>query len=176
MIGSELAIFVSIVSLIIAIASFIWNVWSKFIYPKPRIRVYASVMSVYSGEIEDEILVVSAVNFGPIEATIRCCGVKIIDEDGREKTALMNPLDMYPLQKRQTIGPFGGGLPKKLSVGEEFSLYFHYGSNVKFIDKWVDCYFLSDTFGTMHRSSKKDAQRIFDKFEADKANGFRFQN
>jgi hypothetical protein len=38
--------------------------------------------------------------------------------------ALLNPLHNYPVQTDHSVGPFGGGLPKKVEVGEQFSVYF----------------------------------------------------
>jgi hypothetical protein len=42
------------------------------------------------------------------------------------------PLSNFPLDLKSTMGPFSGGLPKKLEVGEEFSLKYWYGKN------WMD--------------------------------------
>ena len=37
--------------------------------------------------------------------------------------AYLNPLHNYLTVENHSIGPFGGGLPKKLAVGEDFSVY-----------------------------------------------------
>ena len=36
---SDWALIISLCSLAVALSSFVWNVWSKFIYPKPTVRV-----------------------------------------------------------------------------------------------------------------------------------------
>jgi len=36
---ADWALVIGLFSLVVSVASFIWNVWSKFIYPKPVVRV-----------------------------------------------------------------------------------------------------------------------------------------
>lgn len=43
---ADWALVVSFFSIAIAFASFIWNVWSKFIYPKPRLQLHIGIMEV----------------------------------------------------------------------------------------------------------------------------------
>ena len=72
---------------------------------------------------------------------------------------LLSPIPNYPQDTELSIGPFAGGLPKKLEVGEQFTAYFipdHEGlakgeaARIGF----------DDTFGTLHwapRSHIRDA-------------------
>jgi hypothetical protein len=40
---ADWALIISLCSLLLAMAGFVWNVWSKFIYPKPKVRVSIGV-------------------------------------------------------------------------------------------------------------------------------------
>ena len=42
---ADWALIISLCSLLLAMAGFVWNVWSKFIYPKPKVRVSIGVHS-----------------------------------------------------------------------------------------------------------------------------------
>jgi hypothetical protein len=41
---ADWALVISILSALLSFAGFVWNVWSKFIYPKPDLRVHFSMM------------------------------------------------------------------------------------------------------------------------------------
>jgi hypothetical protein len=43
---ADWALVISLLSAATSLAGFIWSVWSKFIYPKPRVRVSFSMVSV----------------------------------------------------------------------------------------------------------------------------------
>lgn len=154
---ADWALVISLCSVAIALASFGWNVWSKFIYPKPRIRVTFGFMVVVGRDrSEDEnILSLSATNMGPGPVTLYSAVVR--DKRGRFRRkgwGLLNPLHNYPIEKNRSVGPFGGGLPKKIDVGESFAVHFvpdHEalaGSNIVQIG-------FSDTFGRRHWAHRK---------------------
>jgi hypothetical protein len=68
------------------------------------------------------------------------------------------PLHDYPFRKDHTIGPFSGGLPKTVEVGQMFSVYFipdHEGLARDDYDRIG----FSDTFGKYHWASKRDVLR-----------------
>jgi hypothetical protein len=71
---ADWAFVISIFSALIALASFVWNVWSKFIYPKPRVRVHFSMVTVFHPRAPDpdpvRVLSLSATNLGPQEVTV----------------------------------------------------------------------------------------------------------
>src|SRR5258708_7638206 len=68
---ADWALVISIISAIFAAASFLWNVWSKFIYPKPVVRVSFAMVTIMQRGAEDiEVLQLGATNMGPIEATL----------------------------------------------------------------------------------------------------------
>jgi hypothetical protein len=66
---------------------------------------------------------------------------------------ILNPLHDFPARSDFTIGPFSGGLPKKVDVGEEFSLYFMAEHEALAGDD-VELVGFLDTFGRKHWASK----------------------
>src|SRR6266404_9686118 len=72
---ADWALVISICSAIVSLVSFVWNVWSKFIYPKPTVRVHFAMLTIMhphgSSEDDYEVLSLSATNMGPIETTLR---------------------------------------------------------------------------------------------------------
>ena len=125
---ADWSIIISIGSFVIAMAGFIWNIWSKFIYPKASVKVSIQNMTVVnkSGESGEKCISLSVVNHGPTEVTLNNAIAK-----GKKKLfsskkirGLLNPLENFPYIQGQSNGPFSGGLPKKLAVGESFSVYF----------------------------------------------------
>jgi len=126
---ADWALVISICSAAIALASFIWNVWSKFIYPKPKVYVSFQMMNlVVPGQrAGGQVLALIATNMGPAPVTLRTALVAFPNWFQFQKYrsfAVLNPLHNYPQQTELTIGPFGGGLPKKLDVGEQFTVHF----------------------------------------------------
>ncbi|MBR1154517.1 hypothetical protein [Bradyrhizobium sp. JYMT SZCCT0428] len=121
---------ISIFSAIVATASFLWNVWSKFIYPKPVVRVSFAMVTIMQQGAEDiEVLQLAATNMGPIEATLM--KALIVFNRGPFKDKSYGILNVLP---RAPQGPdldyewgLGGGptacFPKTLAVGESFSVY-----------------------------------------------------
>ena len=66
------ALVISLCSFVVALASFVWNVWSKFIYPKGRVRTLARMVSIFPRPKNEEdrlfrdmLGFASAVRFGP---------------------------------------------------------------------------------------------------------------
>jgi len=120
------ALVVSIFSLLVSGASFVWNVWSKFIYLKPKLRVTFYVARLFPDPHKvGQFLTLSATNQGPIECTLHNAVVRTYGQTG---WGMLNPLEGFPLLTDLTKGPFSGGLPKKLAVGESFSVYFPFNA------------------------------------------------
>jgi hypothetical protein len=62
---ADWALVISIFSAVVAVASFLWNVWSKFIYPKPVVRVsFAMVTIMQRGAADIGVLRLGATNYG----------------------------------------------------------------------------------------------------------------
>lgn len=156
---ADWALVVSIVSLSFSILSFIWNIWSKFIFPKPQIQLSIAVtclVSKYSAG--EEFVTLSATNHGPGEVTLKMATALM--RNGwfrRSKFAILQPFHSFPA-KKSTNGPFSGGLPKKIGVGEEFSSYFPLSQT--WIDDGLCRIGFVDTFNRSHWCSKKDTKRF----------------
>jgi hypothetical protein len=117
-------------SLVVAAASFVWNVWSKFIYPKPVVRVSFSMVTIMQEGVEDiEVLRLSATNMGPIEVTLTQAMTLYRGHPFTDPTyGILNLLPRAPLSNDFDLefasggGPIAG-LPRKLEVGEMWSVY-----------------------------------------------------
>jgi hypothetical protein len=161
---ADWALVVSLCSALTALASFLWNVWSKFIYPKPKVQVSFSMMTMMTPatpgsrllhKSENKALALSATNMGPIEVSLNsvCAAGGFRWWRRRPKSiGLLNPLPSFPLYSGQfndAAGPFAGGLPRKLHVGEQFTSYFvpdHESLAKDEVERIGFC----DTFGRFH--------------------------
>ncbi len=99
----------------------------------------------------------SAVNHGPIEATLKM-GILKSAHFGLLNTrfaehAILKPHTSFPYNM-EDFHPFGGGLPKKLAVGEEFSVYL--SSKLNWPKRYHVLVGFVDTFGRNHFASKKN--------------------
>jgi hypothetical protein len=168
---ADWALVISICSAVVSAAGFIWNVWSKFIYPKPRVRVSFSFMTMMvpapAGDrsitrSENNALALSATNHGPIEVTL----YNVVGAVGFRwwkrrpvRIGLLNPIPRFPDYPGQfsdeAAGPFAGGLPKKVAVGEQFASYFIPDHEALAKDEIVRVGF-TDTFGRYHWAPGRD--------------------
>jgi hypothetical protein len=159
---ADWALIISILSAATAFAGFVWNAWSKFIYPKPRVRVTFQFMHVIAaGERDNDVLSLSATNLGPTEVTLYLATVGTRKKYMRwrvTKFGLLNPLHNYPVEQDRSVGPFGGGLPKKLQVGEQFSVHFVANHEPLSKDNY-DCIGFSDTFDRYHWAPLKQLRK-----------------
>ena len=118
---ADWAFVISILSLVVALVSLIWNVWSKFIYPKPRLRVsFGIVNPVEHGRILEPFLRLITVNHGPSETTVEFAITRERSRLLRWRYSVLKPLD----PKQHHFGVFSGVLPKELPVGKSLSVYF----------------------------------------------------
>ena len=156
---ADWALIISVFSTCIALASFIWNIWSKFIYPKPKISVAIAVMNVMPNPHNlPSFVSLSATNHGPNDVTLKLALTRTKKSlFKKSRFAIMQPAE-HPHALDQTSGPFSGGLPKSLKVGEEFAVYFPITKN------WsTDGYYFygfEDTFGRQHWCTKKNAKKF----------------
>jgi hypothetical protein len=159
---ADYALIVSIFSAVVALAGFGWNVWSKFIYPKAKVRVTfytCVVMNVGPAPPWPQFLCLSAANFGPTDVTLQSVGIVISRGFGRmPQHALVNPIhDIF--QPDVGVGPFAGGLPKKLAVGESHSAYFPFNAQSFARDNLTRVSFF-DNFSRSHRVSMRQVRKV----------------
>jgi hypothetical protein len=157
---------ISIMSAGISLAGFVWNVWSKFIYPKPKVRVGFSKVFAFDvhtpKEERPEALRLSATNMGPTEVTLTHAVLrpyKSFFEEG--SMGILNILPHFPRSADdfpETANPFSGLLPKKLQVGEDFCVYLipHHETLAKGDYRHIG---FCDSFGRYHWCSRHDILR-----------------
>jgi hypothetical protein len=149
---ADWALVISICSAMVSLAGFVWNVWSKFIYPKPRVSVSLQFMTMMVPSPHDKYSVTGGENEA-LSAKSRRNWLRLKPA----ATAVLNPLPRFPNYPGEfdvTTGPFAGGLPKKVEVGDQFAVYFvpdHAGLARDEIDRVG----FSDTFGRTHWAPKK---------------------
>jgi hypothetical protein len=156
---ADWALVVSLCSMAISLAAFIWNIWSKFIYPKPRVQVSVAFMTWVGSDPKENVCSLSATNHGPIAVTLYCALEVKWEWLKRNEYSLLVPLHDYPMRRDHGIGPFGGGLPKKIEVGEQFSVYFPPDAEALADDEFDQIGF-TDTFGRHHWAPKKQLMEV----------------
>src|SRR5262249_11057029 len=124
---ADWALVISIISAGIAAASFLWNIWSKFIYPKPVMRVSFSLVMILERETDAviHVLRLEGTNMGPLMNAL------VLYNHGpfRDKRyALLSTLPHAPLSPDLDLefdmrGGLGAGFPRTLKVGESCSFY-----------------------------------------------------
>jgi hypothetical protein len=70
---ADWALVISIISALISLAAFVWNIWSTFIYPKAKVRVsfgMVSITAIGSPDPVSKVLALSVTNMGPGEVTL----------------------------------------------------------------------------------------------------------
>ncbi|WP_143279758.1 hypothetical protein [Bradyrhizobium diazoefficiens] len=162
---ADWALVISLISAVISLAGFVWNVWSKFIYPKPALRVHFSMMGfVGDGQgWRDPFLNLSITNHGPIACTITHAIIVARKQPLGELThGLINPTKNIAVSLEDTDGPFTN-LPKKIEVGEEFALHFWAGER-SFIGEEVERVGAIDSFGRHHWSKSKQVKKVQKEF------------
>ena len=125
---ADWALIISLISAGVSAAGFVWNVWSKFIHPKPYVDVSFNRMQVLRGGVGSGqyALCLSATNMGPGQVTLYAAvaGKRWRWQRRQSGMAMANPISNFPDQPYESAGPFSGVLPKKLEVGEQFDCYF----------------------------------------------------
>lgn len=129
--NSDWALIISLISFLLALASFVWNIWSKFIYPKPKVLVSASVMSPFGDHVAHmpDCVALHITNFGPADVVITCpvhrqrTG-KFLRWITRDKSInLLNAYWDYP-NGQYSCSPYPKDFPKKMTAGEQATMYF----------------------------------------------------
>ncbi|MCK3777222.1 helix-turn-helix domain-containing protein [Ensifer sesbaniae] len=98
---ADWALVISLCSFFVSLACFIWNVWSKFIYPKAKVSVHFSVNTIIGGS-DDGFKVISllATNLGPGNVTLYLA----VDRSRKRwfkkvQLFILNPLHDFPIEK-----------------------------------------------------------------------------
>lgn len=158
---ADWAFVISICSAIVSLAGFIWNVWSKFIYPKPIVRVsFAMVQIVEPGsDYIPSVLRLSATNMGPGEVSLSNALIAFRGHFYQSTGfGLLSTLDNYLLHQDATLGHFGAGFPAKVGVGEQYSAYL-VPAHEKLAKGDYQRIGFTDSFGRNHWAPRQDILR-----------------
>jgi hypothetical protein len=153
---ADYALIVSIISALTAFFSLGWNVWQKFIYPKARLRVHFHTCCVTMGDHPPwpRYVALSATNFGPTDVTVH--SVAMLTDAGLFRSgehALVNPIHNL-MAPEFGMGPFAGGLPKKLEVGASHTAYFPFNQQ-SFARYKLRRVGFTDSFGRVHKAPRR---------------------
>lgn len=124
---ADWALIISIFSAIISMAAFVWNIWSKFIYPKAEVRVSFAMIQIFEADTAGQppsALRLAATNMGPGEVTL--VNALILHKGHFHQTegyGLLSTLENFALFHDYSRGFLGAGFPAKLAVGEQYSAY-----------------------------------------------------
>ena len=157
---ADWALVISICSAAVSLAGFVWNVWSKFIYPKAVVRVsFAMVQIIELHSDPDDIpnvLTLRATNMGPGEVSLSNALIRFRGHF-YETTgfALLSTLDNYPLHQDPMRGYLGAGLPAKVAVGEQYTAYLTPVHDRLAKGDYQRIGF-TDSFGRNHWASRQD--------------------
>lgn len=164
---ADYALIVSILSLVVSLGGLAWNVWSKFIHPKPKIVVRFAVMNLIGdGGISEPFLGLYATNYGPTDTTLRTVncrsrkpGWRHWIRDRWQWAMLISANDpQYSIEGRANPP---SGLPHKLVVGAEFGAYMVFDHRGFKENGIVDVGF-SDIFGRQHWAPRKAVRTVRD--------------
>jgi hypothetical protein len=162
---ADWALAISICSAALSLFTLMWNVWSKFIFPKPRLVVGFSLQGVFDQRgWHDPFLTLSITNHGPVPDIVTHSIVQVGNGIFTKRELGVIPNEFYRSQ-----GPFSGGLPKKIEVGEEFSLRYWYGEN--WLTENVIRVGVVDSFNNKHWCRRSDVKGVKKTYMADKAAG-----
>lgn len=161
------ALLISLASLVIASASLIWNIWQKFIFPKPHVGVSFMVMFVVGSDPPRRFLTLSFTNFGPGDVAIDCAVARPETPWYQRRTSygMLNPIANLA-QPDNPTGPYAGGLPKKLSIGEEHMLYFPYQADL-FVREPLSRVGVHDSFRRFHWAPRRDFRKVVEQHKRD---------
>jgi hypothetical protein len=162
---ADWALILSIFSFTVSLAAFVWNVWSKFIYPRAKVRAHIAVMLVIDGDGTPprKTISLSATNYGPTDITLSRHPAKrrqgFLWFRRNRQLALINSI-AHPDSDTPT-GWFAPGFPKKLAVGEGVTVYFSAEEPKRWVEE-ADLYYFGfgDTFGRLHWCSHANAKKF----------------
>lgn len=166
---ADWALLISLLSFVVSLASFIWNIWSKYIYPKSQVKVRFNMMIVIGGYDHRKMLCLTATNFGPTDTQIT--GVICRERLPRKfpyfrRNWQYGFLNSFERPEIPIVpGPHSGGLPKKLAVGDKVDVYLtplHEALRDKQI---IDVGFI-DIFGRKLWAAKSDVRKVRESVKA----------
>jgi hypothetical protein len=165
---ADWALVVSLFSFMVSLAGFVWNIWSKFIYPRAKVRASIAIMLIFDGDGTPprKFIAMAATNYGPTDITLSGHIAKrrqgFLWFGRNRRFAALNTI-AHP-DSEEPAGITAPGFPKKLAVGENVSVYLSAQGPKRWVEE-SDLYWFgfADTFGRNHWCSRANAK----KFRAD---------
>jgi hypothetical protein len=183
---ADYALVISLFSAVLAVASFVWSIWSHFIFPKAKIRVWADIQylnrnnyhsasiradssfaaDMNPDEMELPTVSVTISNFGPGEVIVTNGLMSLKRGHPRKKDghAIIIAYQSYPddLTGNRLNS---GGLPAELVVGQTLRL------NYPVCDEWfengaMNKLGVTDTFNRHHWASTKNMKWLLKQYDA----------
>lgn len=158
---ADYALIVSICSATLSLAGFIWNVWSKFIFPQPALRPRLHLSTLIDintpGHTEEKKIVrLYAVNHGQTTVTVSNVLLKIKQSNGRETRAQAWALVNPHWSSEVGLNP---GFPKNVARGENCESAFPFAADSVF-RRGVTAIGFCDTLGKEWWAPSRDLQRL----------------
>lgn len=166
----DLALLISGFSLATAMLSFLWNILQKFIFVRPILQVTFGIMRIFNdGKWGRQICCLNVINMGPGPAIIQLCEIRAKgSKPWRPLHGYINPINgNVDTDSPKSIGPYSGGLPRKLDAGETYSFYFPYDKDVEMFKESLLKVGVRDTYNQFFWCSRRDAKRDVQKFKED---------
>lgn len=122
---ADYALVVSLCSAFLALVSLGWNIWSKFIFPKPKLRTKLKVAYPVNavGELGSEAVELSVTNHGPGTVEIvRDTGTISGFSNRRQRIIVPGYID-WPMSSKVAAVAGTTTLPTRLEQGSAYSVY-----------------------------------------------------
>lgn len=164
---ADWALVVSLFSAAISLFSLGWGIWSKWVHPKPKLKVGFAVMYLFGDNGRSRpFLGAFATNFGPTDTTLKNLVARHrtdgwwwkLRRNARWQYGLMNSMRTPEEALAAPYNPVSG-LPFKLAVGEEFSTYLIFEHEHLRDDGFVDVGFV-DVFGRYHWAPRRSVKKV----------------
>ncbi len=160
--NSDVAIYISIFSVLVAAFSLGWNIYRDVIL-KPRVRVDFGVRTLiqHANPDKPQYVILSATNHGP--------GIVNLSMVQMKDTSLLKWLfrkQQYAVVIHDYTNPLSGQLPHKLDVGKGIDLLFTYDKECMLKNGWSHVG-ISDSFGRVHWAKSKQVKKAIKKWKED---------
>jgi len=159
---SDIAIVISVFSVLVAAFSLGWNIYRDVIL-KPRVRVDFGVRTIvqHGNPHKPEYVILTATNHGP--------GVVILSMVQMKDSSIIKRIFRnvkYAVVMDGYTDPLSAQLPCKLEVGEKIDLLFTYDKECMLKKGWSHIG-ISDSFGRVHWAKSKQIKEAIDKWRKD---------
>lgn len=163
---ADYALVVSLFSAAISLFSLGWGVWSKWVHPKPKIKVGFAVMNLVDRSgVSEPFLAISATNFGPTDTSLKSAVARTKKPGSWWKAGSYRRWQYGMMLTVQSPDEALRGIvayswmPKKLGVGDEFSAYIGFKHEHLRDDGIIDVGFC-DVFGRHHWAPRKSVRTV----------------